>query len=68
MIAMLFRVGLLTVGFAAVELGLPPALAAGSIGAWALTGLGLIFLIAGSAGFIGPLLGGAARKGDSPDA
>lgn len=65
MIAILFRIGLLTLGFAAVELGLPPALTGGSIGDWALAALGLLLIIAGSAGFIGPLLGGAARKGDS---
>ena len=65
MIALLFRIGLLALGFAAVELGLPPALASGSIGDWALTALGLLLIVAGSAGFIGPLLGGAVRKGDS---
>lgn len=68
MIAVLFRIGLLTLGFAAVELGLPPALARGLIGGWALTALGLLLVVAGSAGIIGPLLGGAVRKGDSPHA
>lgn len=66
MIALLFRIALLTVGFAAVELGLGPALATGSLGGWALVILlGLPLIVAGSAGFIGPLLGGAARKGES---
>ena len=65
MIAILFRIGLLTLGFAAVELGLPPALSTGIIGDWALTALGLVLIVAGSAGFIGPLLGGAVRKGHS---
>lgn len=66
MIAILFRIGLLTAGFAAVELGIWPALAAGSLGGWALVVLiGLPLIVAGSAGFIGPLLGGAVRKGDS---
>jgi hypothetical protein len=65
MIAILFRIGLLMVGFASVELGLPPALSNGTIGDWALTALGLVLIVAGSAGFIGPLLGGAVRKGDS---
>lgn len=64
MIAVLVRIGLLTLGFASVELGLPPALAEGMIGSWALTALGLVLVIAGSVGFIGPLLGGAVRKGD----
>lgn len=68
MIPLLVRIGLLTFGFAAIELGLPPALAMGSIGDWALAALGLLLLVAGSAGFIGPLLGGGARKGDSPHA
>ena len=66
MIAILFRIGLLAVGFAAVELGLPPALVDGSLGGWLLVLLvGLPLIVAGSAGFIGPLLGGAVRKGDS---
>lgn len=65
MIALLFRIGLLTAGFAAVELGLPPALSSGTAADWALTALGLLLIVAGSAGFIGPLLGGAVRKGDS---
>ena len=68
MIAIVFRIGLLTLGFAAVELGLPPALSTGTIGDWSLTALGLVLIVAGSAGFIGPLLGGAVRKGDSDHA
>ena len=65
MIALLFRIGLLTLGFAAVELGLPPALSSGATGDWVLTAVGLVLIVAGSAGFIGPLLRGAIRKGDS---
>lgn len=66
MIAILFRIGLLTVGLAAVELGIGPALGDGSFGGWALVlVVGSPLIVAGSAGFIGPLLGGAARKGDS---
>ena len=68
MTALLVRILLLTLGFAAVELGLPPALAMGSIGDWAITVIGLLLVIAGSAGFIGPLLGGAVRKGEIPNA
>ena len=65
MIPILFRIGLLTAGFAAVELGLRPALVDGSLGGWLLVLLiGLPLIVAGSAGFIGPLLGGAVRKGD----
>ncbi len=64
MIAILFRIGLLTAGFAAVEVGLGPALADGSLGGWLLVLIvGLPLIVAGSAGFIGPLLGGAVRKG-----
>lgn len=63
MIAILFRVALLTVGFAAVELGLVPALAADSVGGWALVLLGLPLIVAGSAGFIGPLLGTTSKGG-----
>ncbi len=69
MIAVLFRLALLTVGLAAVELGLGPALVSGSLGGWALVLLvGVPLLVAGSAGFIGPLLGGGVRKGDSNNA
>ena len=68
MIALMLRIGLLTIGFAAVELGLPPALVDSSVGDWALTALGLLLIVAGTAGFIGPLLGGAVRKGDSDHA
>lgn len=65
MIPVLFRIGLLMFGFAAVELALPPALSTGSAGGWLFTGLGLLLIVAGSAGVVGPLLGGAVRKGDS---
>ena len=64
-----FRIALLTVGFAAIEVGLGPALVDGSLGGWLLVLLvGLPFMVGGSAGFIGPLLGGAAQKGDSDHA
>ncbi len=64
MIAILFRVALLTVGLAAVELGLVPALAAGSVGGWGLVlVVGLPLIVAGSAGFIGPLLGATSKGG-----
>jgi hypothetical protein len=64
MIGIALRIGLLTLGFGAVELGLPPALGTGSIGDWALTALGLLLLVAGSAGFIGPLLQRPAQMRD----
>lgn len=68
MTAILLRVGLLTVGFAAVELGIGPALMSGSLGGWALVLLvGVPLIAAGSAGFIVPLLGSTVRQGDSHD-
>ena len=69
MIAILFRLGLLAGGMAAVEIGLGDALVNGSIGGWALVLLiGLPMIVAGSAGFMAPLLGGARQKGSSTDA
>lgn len=66
MAAIVFRLGLLTGGMAAVEIGLGSALAEGSVVGWALVLLiGLPMLIAGSAGFIVPLLSGANEKGFS---
>ena len=64
MAAILFRLGLLTGGMAAVEIGLGTALLGGSMVGWALVLLiGLPLLIAGSAGFMVPLLEGASEKG-----
>lgn len=64
MAALLFRIGLLALGMGAVEVGLGEALVRGSVLGWALTLLiGLPLLFAGSAGFIGPLLGGPSQKG-----
>ena len=69
MAAILLRLALLTVGIAAVETGLGDALVEGSVGAWALVLLiGLPMIIAGSAGFMTPLLGGAKQKGRPTDA
>lgn len=69
MIAILFRLGLLTGGMAAVEIGLGDALVDGSVVGWALVLLiGLPMIVAGSAGFMAPLLGGARQKGTSTDA
>ena len=69
MTAILLRLALLTVGMAAVEIGLGDALVAGSVGGWALVFLvGLPSIVAGSAGFMAPLLGAAKQKGTSTDA
>jgi len=64
MIAVVFRLLLLAAGMAAVEIGLGSALVEGSIGAWLLVLLvGMPLIVAGSAGFMAPLLGGARAKG-----
>ncbi len=69
MIAIIFRLGLLAGGMAMVEIGLGDALVNGSLGGWALALLiGLPMIVAGSAGFMAPLLGGARQKGTSTDA
>lgn len=64
MAAVLFRLGLLALGMGAVEIGLGDALVRGSVVGWALVLLvGLPLIVAGSAGFMAPLLGGATTKG-----
>ena len=69
MIAIIFRLGLLAAGMAASEIGLGDALVEGSVGGWALVLLiGLPMIVAGSAGFMVPLLGGARQKGPTTDA
>ena len=69
MIAVMFRLSLLAAGMAAVEIGLGDALVDGSVSGWALVLLiGLPMIVAGSAGFMAPLLGGARQKGTSTDA
>jgi hypothetical protein len=69
MVAVVFRLALLAAGMAAVEIGLGSALVESSIAGWALTLIiGLPLIVAGSAGFMAPLLGGAREKGTSSDA
>lgn len=64
MAAVLFRLILLAVGLGVVEIGLGSSLVEGSLGGWALVLLaGLPMIVAGSAGFMAPLLGGAKQKG-----
>ncbi len=66
MSAVLFRLGLLAIGMAAVEIGLGDALTMGSLFAWSLVFLvGLPLIVAGSAGFMAPLLGGPNQKGST---
>jgi hypothetical protein len=69
MAAVLFRLILLAAGLGAVEIGIGSALVEGSLAGWALTFLvGLPLIVAGSAGFMVPLLGGPKQKGTSTDA
>jgi len=64
MAALLFRVGLLALGMGIVEIGLGDALTRGSPISWALVLLvGIPLIVAGTAGFMAPLLGGPDRKG-----
>lgn len=64
MARIIVRLALLSGGMAAVEIGLGTALVGGSIAGWALVLLvGLPLLVAGSAGFMVPLLGGASERG-----
>lgn len=66
MAAVLFRVMLLAVGMGVIEINLGGALSQASIVDWAIVILvGLPLIVAGSAGFIGPLLGGPKQKGST---
>ncbi len=66
MAAILLRLGLLAGGMAAVEIGLGSALVDGALAGWALVLMvGLPLIVAGSAGFMAPLLGGANQKGST---
>ena len=63
MSAILLRIALLALGAGAIEIGIVPALATGSLIDWALVlVVGVPFIIAGSAGFMVPLLGGPTDK------
>lgn len=67
--AILLRLVLLAGGMAAVEIGIGSALVDGSPASWGLAVLvGLPLIVAGSAGFMVPLLGGRTKKGMSSDA
>lgn len=62
MAALVFRLLLLAGGLGAAEIGLADILAEGSLGGWILLlVLGLPLIVAGLAGVIGPLLGGAIQ-------
>jgi hypothetical protein len=68
MAAILLRLAFLAIGLGAVEIGLPGALVGGSLAGWILVLLvGLPLIVAGSAGFMAPLLRSGSPKG-VPDA
>ena len=70
MAALLFRLALITVAFAVIEMSLGAVLVDGSLGDWALLGLGSALLIAGTAGFMRPMFatGQDRSRGVSDDA
>lgn len=68
MAAVLFRLALLAAGLGVTEIGLGGALVGGSPAAWALVLIGLVLIVAGSAGFMVTLLGGGKQKGTHTDA
>ena len=69
MATVLFRLVLLAIGLGSTEIGLGSAVVEGSLAGWALVVLGGIpLIVAGSAGFMVPLLGGPKQKGSSSDA
>jgi len=62
MARLLFRIILLAVGLGAVEIGLVGAVGSGAPLAWLAVVIGLLVIVAGSAGFMVPLLGGRADQ------
>jgi hypothetical protein len=69
MVPVLFRLILLAAGLGVVETGLGSGLVDGSLEGWALVLLvGLPLIVAGSAGFMVPLFGGAKQEGTATDA
>ena len=65
MAAVAFRLALLAAGMGAVEIGLGEALVRGSLVGWLLLLVGLPLIVAGTAGFMAPLLGGPNQKGST---
>ena len=62
MAALLFRLVLLALGLGLVETGLLDGLVRGSAIGWLMIGGGLVLLLAGGAGFMGPLLAGKGKE------
>ena len=68
MAGVLVRLVMLAAGMGAVEIGLGEALVRGSVLGWALVlAIGLPLIVAGSAGFMAPLLSGPKQKGGASD-
>jgi quinol-cytochrome oxidoreductase complex cytochrome b subunit len=65
MTVVLIRVLLLAAGLGVTQIGLSGALVSGALGGWALVLVGLTLIVAGSAGFMVTLLGGARRRADT---
>lgn len=59
----LFRIVLLAVGLGAIEIGLVAGVGSGTPSGWLAAAIGLVLLVAGSAGFMVPLLDGRADQG-----
>ncbi len=67
--AVLLRLVLLALGMGLIEIGLTDALGRGSLAGWALVLVGgFPLVLAGTAGFIGPLVGAGRDKGDGSHA
>jgi len=58
MARLLFRIILLAIGLGAVEIGLVGAVGSGAPLGWLTVVIGLLLIVAGSAEFMVPLLGG----------
>lgn len=63
--AVLLRLALLALGMGLVEIGLTDALGQGSLIGWAVVFAGGVPLVlAGTAGFVGPLVGAGPGRGE----
>ncbi|HEX7949586.1 MAG TPA: hypothetical protein VF494_04485 [Candidatus Limnocylindrales bacterium] len=66
--ALVVRLASLTLGLGLTEIGLGDALFRGLATGWLMLAVGLLMIVAGTAGFIGPLLAsGQATKGRDDD-
>jgi hypothetical protein len=64
--AILIRLAVLALGMGLIEIGLSDAVAQGSLAGGGLALLvGVPLVLAGTAGFVGPLIGAARNKGDA---